>query len=57
MSLIQVPPWEGLMSIGFLAVGCYIVVWMAARIYRVGLLMYGKRPTIGEIARWVRYSG
>ncbi|MGI9077797.1 MAG: ABC transporter permease [Gemmatimonadaceae bacterium] len=56
MSLIQVPPWEGLMSLGFLAFGCYIVVWMAARIYRVGLLMYGKRATVREIARWVRYA-
>jgi ABC-2 type transport system permease protein len=29
------------------------VVWVASRIYRVGMLMYGKRPTLAEIARWV----
>lgn len=56
MSLIQIPTWEIAGAIASLAVGCYIVVWVAARIYRVGLLMYGKRPTIREIARWVRYS-
>ena len=28
----------------------------AARVYRVGLLMYGKKPTIRELARWIRYA-
>jgi len=32
------------------------VILLAARIYRVGLLMYGKRPTFAELARWVRQS-
>jgi ABC-2 type transport system permease protein len=32
------------------------VLWVAARIYRVGILMYGKRPTFPEILRWVRHS-
>jgi ABC-2 type transport system permease protein len=31
-------------------------VWLAAKIYRVGILMYGKRPTLPEIARWLKYS-
>ena len=31
------------------------IAWLAGRIYRVGILMYGKKPTIPEIARWVRY--
>ena len=35
-------------------VACVAAVWVAGRIYRVGLLMYGKRPTFGEIVRWVR---
>lgn len=38
------------------AVSCVLVVWLAARIYRVGMLMYGKRPTLAELIRWVRYS-
>ena len=32
------------------------IAWFAGRIYRVGILMYGKKPTIPEIFRWVRYS-
>lgn len=32
-------------------------IWFAARIYRVGLLMYGKRPTLRELVRWLRYAG
>jgi hypothetical protein len=31
-------------------------VWLAARIYRVGLLMYGKRPTLRELGHWIRYA-
>ena len=32
------------------------MAWFAGRVYRVGILMYGKKPTIPEILRWVRYS-
>ncbi len=31
-------------------------VWLAARIYRVGMLMYGKKPTMAEVAKWIRYA-
>jgi ABC-2 type transport system permease protein len=50
---------------GFLAVGGSIVVlivtiaivlWLASRIYRVGILMYGKKPNLPEILRWLKYS-
>jgi len=54
MSAVSVPAWEVAASIFALAAGCYIAVWIAARIYRTGLLMYGKRPTMFEVARWVR---
>ena len=54
MSAVNVPAWEIAASLLALVAGCYIAVWIAARIYRTGLLMYGKRPTIGELARWVR---
>ncbi|MBL0169785.1 MAG: ABC transporter permease [Gemmatimonadaceae bacterium] len=36
------------------ALGAWAAVWLASRIYRVGLLMYGKRPSIGEVLRWVK---
>lgn len=37
-----------------LIVTCITVTWIASRIYRVGLLMYGKKPTLREMARWVK---
>jgi ABC-2 type transport system permease protein len=55
--VVLTPPlWQVLLSITLLALGILAVVWMAARIYRVGILMYGKRPTFPEIMRWVRHS-
>ena len=54
MTAVNVPGWEvGLSLFGLLA-GCYIAIYVAARIYRTGLLMYGKRPTFGEVIQWVR---
>jgi ABC-2 type transport system permease protein len=56
MAVIAVPTLDLVMSLGFLAIGCAIALWLASRIYRVGMLMYGKRPTMKEMARWVSYS-
>jgi len=56
MAVIGIPPLELAASLGLLAVGCVVALWLASRIYRVGLLMYGKRPSIREMARWVSYS-
>jgi ABC-2 type transport system permease protein len=56
MSAVTIPPWEIALSIFALIAGCYIAVYIAARIYRTGLLMYGKRPTFREVLRWVRQS-
>ena len=56
MAVIGIPPLELAASLGFLAIGCIVALWLASRIYRVGLLMYGKRPTIKEMARWVTYA-
>ena len=56
MTLIPVPWYEVAGSIAGVALACLVAIWLSARIYRVGLLMYGKRPTFGELARWVRYS-
>jgi ABC-2 type transport system permease protein len=51
----QTPPfWQIALSlvIGFATVG--LLLWLAARVYRVGMLMYGKRATIPEVLRWIR---
>ena len=56
MAVTGVPALELASSLGFLAIGCVVALWLASRIYRVGLLMYGKRPTMKEMARWISYS-
>jgi ABC-2 type transport system permease protein len=33
-----------------------VAVWLSARIYRVGMLMYGKKPSFAEVAKWIRYA-
>jgi ABC-2 type transport system permease protein len=53
----QTPPfWQIALSIFILAVTMLGVVYLSSRIYRVGILMYGKRPSLVEILRWLRYS-
>jgi ABC-2 type transport system permease protein len=37
-------------------VAIVVVIWLCARIYRVGVLMYGKKPNLPEIIRWIRYA-
>jgi ABC-2 type transport system permease protein len=56
MTATPVPTVEIIGSLFGLLVGCAAVIWISARIYRVGLLMYGKRPTLRELARWIRQS-
>ena len=57
MSLVDVPWYEVAGSIALVALACCGSIWVSARIYRVGLLMYGKRPNLRELMRWVRYAG
>ena len=56
MSGTQVPLWQISLSLGGLMVACVAAIWVSARIYRVGLLMTGKRPSLKELVRWVRYA-
>jgi ABC-2 type transport system permease protein len=56
MALTDVPLMEVLGSLIILAASCLGAVWLAGRIYRVGLLMYGKRPTLSELRRWILAS-
>ena len=56
ISLVNPPMWQVLTSIGGMVVAILAAVWLAARIYRVGILMYGKRPSLAELGRWLRYT-
>lgn len=51
----DVPLWEILLSIGILYVTVILLVKLTAKIYRVGILMYGKKPDIKEIIKWLKY--
>jgi ABC-2 type transport system permease protein len=53
----QIPPWwQFAASIGLMILSIWGVLWMSSRLYRVGILMYGKRATLPELLRWLRYS-
>jgi ABC-2 type transport system permease protein len=55
--IAQMPPaWEIVTSIVLMLGAIYGTLWIAARIYRVGILMYGKRPNLPELLRWLRYA-
>ena len=54
-SMGQPPGWQVALSIAILIASTIGIAWLAGRIYRVGILMYGKKPTIPEIVRWIRY--
>lgn len=51
-----IPLWEKLLSLGILYGTFILVSIFAAKIYRVGILMYGKKPSIKEMLKWVRYK-
>lgn len=50
-----VPIWQLLVSILSLIITFIAIVWLAAKIYRVGILMYGKKPTYKELYKWLKY--
>lgn len=50
-----VPWWEIVLSIAILIITNVGVLWLAAKIYRVGILMYGKKPSYKEIYKWLKY--
>ncbi|MBI1722640.1 MAG: ABC transporter permease [Gemmatimonadetes bacterium] len=52
----DVPQQQLALSLAIMAVTSLVVVWGAARIYRIGILMYGKRPSMRELWRWARQS-
>jgi len=53
----DVPAWEIALSMGLMLLTIVGVVWMAAKIYRTGILMYGKKTSYKEIWKWLTYKG
>lgn len=56
IAVSDVPMWEILASIVLLVLSFFGMMWVSAKIYRVGILMYGKKATWGELAKWVRQN-
>lgn len=57
LAVTSVPVWELLACLAILIAACFGSMWVASRIYRVGLLMYGKKPSFRELGRWISYTG
>jgi len=54
---VKMPPtWQILLGYFLTTALCVGMIWLCARIYRVGILMYGKKPSLRELWRWVRYA-
>lgn len=54
---MQMPPWWQIAtSIALMIATIYGMIWLCGRIYRVGILMYGKKPTLPEILKWIKYA-
>lgn len=51
-----VPFWQVGLSVGLLIGGFILTTWVASRIYRVGILMYGKKVSFKELGKWFMYS-
>ena len=51
-----VPTWEIWTSLAILALSVVFMIWLCGKIYRVGIFMYGKKPTFADLIRWARYK-
>jgi ABC-2 type transport system permease protein len=56
IAVINPPAWQVIMSMVIMLATIMAFVWLSAKIYRVGILMYGKRPSLAELGRWLRYN-
>lgn len=54
IAIMSVPIWQVISSIAILAFGVIFMAWVGGKIYRTGILMTGKRPTIFELLKWIR---
>jgi ABC-2 type transport system permease protein len=54
---VKMPPtWQILLGYFLTTALCAGMIWLCARIYRIGILMYGKKPSLRELWRWIRYA-
>ena len=48
--------WETAVALGILYASVIFMVWLCGKIYRIGIFMYGKKPSLMEIVKWARYK-
>jgi ABC-2 type transport system permease protein len=54
---VSPPPLLQIMLSILMSLVCIsFLAWLGAKIFRIGILMYGKKPSLGEIMRWIRYK-
>ncbi len=51
-----IPTWEVILSLVILYLSFLAMIWISAKIYRVGIFMYGKKPNFADLIRWARYK-
>ena len=51
-----IPIWQSVTAVAVLFASVLAMIWLAAKIYRIGIFMYGKKPTIRDLARWLSYK-
>ena len=55
--VLEPPLWQILLGIALMVLSIYLAVSFSARVFRVGILMYGKRPSLPEVFKWYRSAG
>ncbi|MFQ3597090.1 MAG: ABC transporter permease [Chloroherpetonaceae bacterium] len=56
LAITDVPLWQVLLSIALMVGTFYAVMLFSAKVYRIGVLMYGKKPSLAEILKWLKYA-
>ena len=51
-----IPQWQIWLALGLLIISFIGLVWMAGRIYRIGIFMHGKKPSVKDIVAWMKYK-
>ena len=51
-----VAAWESILSLVILYATFLFAIWACGKIYRIGIFMYGKKPSVGEVIKWAKYK-